>query len=266
MCCSSGDRMRNGEWMCEGSRAPMEERITQRPVDRSSPDAVAEADVDEILAVLGHELNAPLTTARGFAELLDEVADDPDDVREVATAIVRNIDLARALLARLRDSHRADDGSLRLQREPVDVVDLVSVTVDDLCMSYLADHPTRVHAPEAGTVTVDADPDRLRQVLVNLLTNAAKYSPPEAPVNVTVRTAGDQVEIEVRNHGMGVAPDEVEHLFQKYTYARDTDRTGLGLGLYLARTIARAHGGELRGEPAEGGGSTFVISLPRARP
>jgi signal transduction histidine kinase len=222
------------------------------------PDEVAQR-----LSVVAHELLNPLAIAQGYASLLvGHTADADDDVRLFAERVSQNVEVAVLLMQRLRDSV-ADPAALTLERAPLDVRELVSGTVADLAATIAAGRSVDVDLPDTPVV-VDGDATRLRQILFNLVSNGAKYSPAEAPIEVNV-SLGDQATVEVRNHGFGVAPDDAERLFE--LGARGTDshgRAGLGAGLFVSRLIAEAHGGSLRVEPAEVEGSRFILDLPVA--
>ncbi|MGZ4440078.1 MAG: sensor histidine kinase, partial [Gaiellaceae bacterium] len=109
---------------------------------------------------------------------------------------------------------------------------------------------------------MSVDPVRIRQVLTNLLTNAVRYTPSGSPIDVMLRESGEAVELSVRDHGPGIPPEEVERAFDRYARLRP-DGSGSGLGLYVSRELARAHGGDLVAGQPEGGGALFVLKLPR---
>ena len=230
-----------------------------------------EAEIEQRLALVAHELVSPLAVAHGYAALLTDHLDGgdtgdavvDDDAVEFAERVRENIDLALLLLQRLRDTAASTD-DLRLQREHLDLTQIVTRTVDDLRRTVAVAHPVTVHAPEAE-VKVDVDRTRLRQVLFNLMVNASKYSADGAPIEVTLTDDGGWVTVEVRNHGFGVAPADAERLFQKGARGSEGEGgEGLGVGLYISRVIAEAHGGDLHVEPAEIRGSRFILRLPTA--
>jgi signal transduction histidine kinase len=227
------------------------------PVEPTS-DVVAQR-----LSYVAHELLNPLAIAQGYASLLvDHSADADDNVRLFAERVSQNVEVAVLLMQRLRDSV-ADPTALALQRTPLDVRGVVRDTVADLATTIAAGHPVEVDLPDAP-VLVDGDELRLRQILFNLVANGAKYSQAEAPIEVNV-SLGEQATVEVRNHGFGVAPDDAERLFELGARGGDGHgRAGLGVGLYVSRVIAEAHGGSLRVEPAEIQGSRFILDLPIA--
>jgi signal transduction histidine kinase len=118
-------------------------------------------------------------------------------------------------------------------------------------------------------VIVSADPERIERVLMNLITNALKYSPPKKPVVVGVEQAHNEAVVSVVDQGDGIPPEELPRLFHRFTRGRagpKADVSGLGLGLYIARLMVEAHGGRIRAESEVGKGSTFWFSLPMGEP
>lgn len=224
-----------------------------------------EARFARLVSVVRHELLGPLTVIRGFAETLPVEALD-GEAHEALAAIRRNANLAHLLLNRLRD---ADDiirgGDVELDRSPTDVAALVRDTLNDVADTLLGEHELEFRSPHGDNIAAEVDGDRIRQVLFNLLSNAAKYSEPSTTIVVAVQDAGDSVEVAVTDQGDGIAPEDVDRAFEAFTRLSD-EHGGTGLGLAIARAIARAHGGDVIAEPApEGPGSRFILRLPTDR-
>lgn len=215
----------------------------------------------EELSLVTHELMSPLAVIEGFAALLERKPDafGPEQVQEQAASILRSARQLRALLQAVSDARRLEVRALSVAREQVDVVALTREVATDIG-SIAGGHAIRVTAPDALEVT--ADPVRLRQVLTNLLSNAAKFSPADAPVDVDVVAVGDIVEISVRDYGPGVPLERRGELFGRFSRLGTTAK-GMGLGLYISRGIARAHGGDLVLDEECAAGSRFVVRLPR---
>lgn len=211
----------------------------------------------ELAGLLAHELNQPLAQIAGAVELL-RFDDVTADEREQAVAIIgRSVVHAQQVVARLASLRGS--ASLIGPRRPTDLVALAREVVADLRDGVLGEHPVTI---EGGTtVSAMVDPVAVRQVLINLLTNAATYSP--AGRAITVAVAGDDTtaSITVRDQGRGVAPEDAERIFDAWERGARSG-PGLGLGLYLSRRIARAHDGDVRLEPADQQGSIFVVELP----
>jgi diguanylate cyclase (GGDEF)-like protein/PAS domain S-box-containing protein len=232
--------------------------------DRRPPVAQApapESSVDDVVSTLAHELRTPITVIRGFAETLGELMRDGhvDVLQGALDAITRQTDGMESVIASLSDVRTIDNGSLSLTRERVGLVGTVKCIVDDLRAS--ADgHDLCLSAETDELVSVDVD--RLRQILANLLTNAVRHSPAGAPVRIGIESAEDGVAIRVVDCGPGIPPHRLGELFRKFSRLDRVGR-GTGLGLYLARSLARAHGGDIRYRRADTGGAEFVLTLPR---
>ena len=218
--------------------------------------------VHEDLSFVIHELMSPLTVIEGFAAMIETRGDSlsPEEVRDYGARISRSATHLRNVIQAVADARRVEGGSLRVEPELLDLGVLVSEVVGDLG-AITSPHPVVVDA-EPGFV-VNADPMRVRQVLANLLSNAAKFSDPRAPIEVAVRNSGVWVEAEVADHGAGIPMDVRDRLFGRYSRLGNS-APGMGIGLYIARGIARAHGGDLR--LVSGEGARFVLSLPSAAP
>jgi len=231
---------------------------------RAARDAAARARRDtaeELIDVLAHDLRTPLTPLRGHLDLIRRIARHEgrqDYLRHVADADAALQRLTR-MIAEVLDTSRLDRGLFTLDVEPVDLADLVRETADLLRAS---EAKIRVQAPDA--LPIEGDPQRLRQALENLLSNALQHSPPGAPVHVTVETErredGGRAVVSVRDEGPGIPPALLPTLFERF--ARGAHSTGLGLGLYLAQGIAAAHGGALTVASHLGKGTTFCLSVP----
>lgn len=216
------------------------------------------------LSLMTHELMSPLAVIEGFASLLERRPDayEPETVSEHAAAILRSARHLRALLQAVTDARRLEVSDLAVTREAADVVALVREAARDMA-GTTEGHPVVLDAP--GSVTAFVDPVRVRQVIANLLSNAAKFSPPEAPIEVGVWTSDGSVSVSVHDHGRGIPVDRREELFRRFSRLGATMK-GMGLGLYISRGIARAHGGDLvLAEPPDRPdtpGATFVLRLP----
>jgi diguanylate cyclase (GGDEF)-like protein/PAS domain S-box-containing protein len=224
-------------------------------------DGVDEAipiDARAAVGLLVHELSGPLTVLAGFAELLAE-GDDPARRAYAARAIERNARLARSALAVVSDIAELDNGTLRLTMSDVD---LAAVVADAITLAESRKGHDVVFETTVPDLTIAGDADRLAAAITNVLANARKYSPPGSTVRLwTEVTSGDAVALHIADEGPGVPADRVGVIFRKFGRA-DHGRPGSGLGLYLARGIARAHGGELSYRRAGGGGAEFVLELP----
>ena len=217
----------------------------------------------ELLADVSHELRTPLARIRVALEL----AAEGDQARARRYLLVIASDLAE--LERMVDdvltAARLDQagGDLPLRREPVELAGLL----DEAAARFRELRPSRVleQRSEGLPVRLEADPALLRRALDNLLDNAAKYSDPAAPVELSARGDGDAVVVEVRDHGIGIDPADRPRLFTPF-FRTDRSRArgtgGVGLGLALVKRIVEAHGGTVEVESAPGQGTTFRLRLP----
>jgi signal transduction histidine kinase len=226
------------------------------------PDDVS--SLARVLEVLAHEVRSPLSTATGYVIPLRLALDagDLEAAEQHLERIDRNLQRLQRLVGVILDARTVLAGSLELDPAPVKLAGVVREEVDDTLA--LSGRPWTFVTDEDAVAVVDEV--RLRQVVTNLVANADKFSPPGERVDVIVRRTPDQAEIEVRDRGLGVPPDQRVRLFRRFgRLERDRGIAGTGLGLFLARELAVAHGGDLVHEqPEDGVGSRFVLRLPVA--
>jgi signal transduction histidine kinase len=215
----------------------------------------------ELLELLGHELRQPLNAARWLAEGVRSTAEaiDPDHLRQAMDSLLRTVRHLGTLLDSVLDEAVGAPGEVRIQRRPVRVDDLVRETVED--MSPLLQERLIAVSVE-GWAIVLADPDRLRQGVTALLVNAARYSADQTPISVRIVGRPRVVEVAVADHCGGIPAAFREWIFGRHTRL-DHAGDGRGLGLFLARRLARAQGGDLRVSSAPSWGCRFVLTLPR---
>ena len=216
---------------------------------------------DEMLSYITHELSSPLAVIRGFAEILSKEVHrlSEADAMESVNAILRGSKQMQALLDNFSDARRVDTDAVDLVREETDIGELVTQTANDL-RAVLAPHAVHIDAPQGVTAKIDGV--RIRQILTNLLSNAAKFSRGKEEIAIDVDATPNFVRVSVTDHGPGIPPEARGRLFKKFSRLQRSVG-GMGLGLYISRGIARAHGGDLSYEAPEQGGSRFVLSLPR---
>lgn len=221
--------------------------------------AVSVDELDSILRSLVHEIRTPLTVAMGYASML-ELAPEDDRVG-VASRIRAATERINRLLATLEDVRLIDHGSLVLHAQRLDLRAHVGSVVTDLRSSTRRN----LELVQVGDeeIVVDADDARIAGAISNLITNAAKYGQPGSPVIVRVEADEEWARVTVLDDGPGVAVADLGVIYRKYGRA-DRLHSGSGLGLYLARGTARAHGGDIHYR-REHPGSAFTLTLPRAR-
>jgi signal transduction histidine kinase len=217
----------------------------------------------EFVAIVAHDFRRPLMAIRGFAELILEEPDIPADARQefMRTVINETEDLARLAEDTLLIT-RIETGELSFRWTEVD---LGPFLLDSMPLG-ISDHSILMDIP-AEFPKIVADPDKMRQVLTNLIMNAIKYSEPGSSIIVRCRERGGQhITIEVIDHGLGIPEDQIPRLFQKFQRVRTEEHMrvpGTGLGLYICRLIVEGHGGQIWIESEIRKGSTFGIVLPR---
>lgn len=226
-----------------------------------APGGSERSHLEEFVALVAHEVRTPLTVVKGAVDTLTRLGDEatPEERREFTAMIGRNVDLAVLLMDRLSLARDVEQGQVALSKQHVDLALLVRQSVSDLRYAVLADHPVTVNADDE--VSIEADPTAAREIVFNILSNAAKYSASEAPIDVAVDRADKTATVVVRNHGRGVAPGDTDLIFDKY-FQSDGAASGVGLGLFISRGLARAHGGDLVLRPAAESGSEFWLELP----
>lgn len=278
-----GQRVDAGEYLLvrpDGTRTPV--LLTAAPVRRPSgelhggvltfQDLSARQELErlkeEYVGLISHDLRTPLQTLSLRLELLLRQLRARELATETATAenLQRSVQRMGGMIDELLEGTRLESGRVELDRAPVELRRLLAEVLErDVPPSER--ERFRLECPAAPRPVL-ADAARLTRVVVNLLTNALKYSPPGSPVEVRLVDEDARVRVTVRDQGPGLRPEEAERLFQKYYRTRSTARKseGLGLGLYISRLIVEAHGGRIWVESTPGQGAAFSFSLPREPP
>ncbi|HEX5163860.1 MAG TPA: ATP-binding protein, partial [Thermomicrobiales bacterium] len=233
---------------------------------REAQDAIRSRE--QFLSIASHELKTPLTSVKASAQLLGRrMQRDPIDrerlmplVAQVQSEIGRLENLVHDLL----DATRIQQGRLELRPEPVDLVDLARQALGrfESAAQQAPVHTLRLDAPEP--IIVEIDPDRIDQVITNLISNALKYSPDGGDVGVAVRRIDSVAEIAVSDAGIGISQAEQATLFQPFARGDVARQSigGTGLGLFISAEIVERHGGTIEVESTPGHGSTFTVRLP----
>ena len=221
---------------------------------------------DEFLSVASHELRTPLTTIKGYTQLLAQTINDlsVDERSTYLSAVLGEIDRMMGLISELLDVSRIETNRLQIHPQSIRWTEFLERRASAFRIQN-ADRSIRLDASRAADRIVTADPDRMRQVIDNLLSNALKYSPEVTDIDVTVTVEDGQIATCVSDHGIGIPKDEIPRLFERFHRARNVSSRyygGLGLGLYIARAIIEAHRGSITVESEEGQGSRFTIRLP----
>jgi signal transduction histidine kinase len=240
----------------------MAEELQRRAGERDQLDRMK----DEFVLTASHELRSPLTSVQGFAELLmlerERLTPSQADTVEVILDNTRH--LVR-LLNDLLDLARSDAGRLTIKPEPTVVAGLVEDAVRTMRAQFDARQQRLSQEIEPDLPEIEADSDRIRQVLVNLLTNANEYCPEGAEIKVKARRLGAEIELDVIDDGPGIPVEQLERIFERFSRgdAGETQRVGgTGLGLAISKSLVELHGGTIEAASELGVGSTFRVRLP----
>ena len=221
---------------------------------------------DEFLATLSHELRTPLNSILGWSQIVLSGMVDEDGIRAALETIHRNATAQAQLIEELLEASRLITGKILLNLEPTDIVPVIEAAIEIVRPRAAVKNIEIKSSFESSARTITSDTTRLQQMVWNLLTNAIKFTPNGGHVEVGTDLLGDNVRIMVTDSGMGIAPDFLPFVFDRFRQQDSTStrrHDGLGLGLAIVRHLAELHGGRVAAE--SGGpetGSTFIISLP----
>ncbi|KVQ44099.1 hybrid sensor histidine kinase/response regulator [Burkholderia territorii] len=237
---------------------------------RGARDARVQADEsnrlkDELLATVSHELRTPLNVIYGWVEVLRSV-DGQGFAHQAIDAIDRSARSLSRMVGDLLDASSLATGRMRLERTPVDLVGIVHEAVRALAATAEANGLELSTACAMSNCVINADGERIRQVLSNLLSNAIKFTPAGGRIKVSLTRAGARVRLSVADTGQGISADRLPHLFDTFNRsegASASPKRGLGLGLSIVRNIVRLHGGEVAAaSDGAGRGTTVTVMLP----
>ena len=223
----------------------------------------------DFISLVSHELRTPLTSIIGYLDLVNDVEEPiPEQALHHLAAVSRNADRLLLLVTDLLSSTQVENGPVRLAVSPTDLTSLARLSLDDVDQRA-SDAGLVLIRELAPGLTITADPNRLLQVLDNLLSNATKFTPPGGRITVTTRKNRDGVDLVVTDTGMGIDADSLPHLGTKFFRTPSTSDKGIpgiGLGLMLTKNIVEAHHGTLTISSREHEGTTVQIYLPKAPP
>ncbi|RUR72687.1 ATP-binding protein [Chlorogloeopsis fritschii PCC 9212] len=219
---------------------------------------------DEVLSTVSHELNTPLVAILGWARLLRSSPPNPAMLAKALETIERNATLQAKLVQDLLDISRIAAGKISLNYQSVDLKSIIdtaiatvrqSLETKDICLEYIVD---------PLSITVEGDPERLQQIVLNLLTNAIKFTPQGGRIKVRLDITENQAQIVVKDNGKGISAEFLPHVFDIFRQSESShSKNGLGLGLAIAHHLVELHGGKIYAEsPGVGRGATFTVKLP----
>jgi signal transduction histidine kinase len=215
-------------------------------------------------ADVSHELRTPLTAIRGNVDLLRRgVASDPNELNEALAIIDGELDRMSRIVNDLLLLSQADAGlSLRMAK-----VELDTIILDVYRQAQVSANGVNIQLGHEDQAVVYGDADRLKQLLINLVTNGIKHTPPGGSITMSLYREPDWIRVVVEDTGRGIAPTALPHIFERFYQAEESEKIkGTGLGLSIAQWIAKAHGGEITVASELGEGSTFTLWLPRNIP
>ena len=219
----------------------------------------------EFLRLASHELRGPAATLGGYLAMIEDesLGPIPQRLRPVLPMLKAKAAQINLLANEMVEAARLEDGRVQLKRKRVDLSQIVRRSVGAAETTATPRHRVRFDDRVGGELWVLGDVLRLEIIIANLLDNAVKYSPKGGNVTAQLSTSGDVAVLKVRDQGIGIAPEDMDRLFVRFSRVSTlTDVPGTGLGLYLARELARLHNGEIAAASTPGEGSEFVLSLP----
>lgn len=217
---------------------------------------------DDFISIASHELKTPLTSIKGYVYLLKSVVKKDKASWEMLDRIESQVSRLSLLVQDLLDLSQMKDGKLTYQKEEIELPALLAEVVSDMQQTS-SKH--KIIYKDGVRAKVVGDKDRLSQVIINLLTNAMKYSPQSDNIHVTIERTDKNAKISVQDHGIGIQKDEQDKIFERFYRVKDTkDKTfpGHGIGLFFSKEVVERHKGKIWVESKKGVGSTFYVTLP----
>jgi signal transduction histidine kinase len=224
---------------------------------------------DDFVLTVSHELRTPVTVVKGFAEMLTGQRKTLNTRQyEAAEVIAESATQLQKMINDLLDLARSDAGKLRIEAQPTSVHSLAQRVGRQMRPHFEERNQSFTLSVEKDLPDVEADPNRISQVLANLLTNANKYSPEGAEVKLAATRVGDEIEFAVSDNGPGLGEEGLEHVFDRFWRAESGETQsvgGSGLGLAIAKSLVELHGGAITANSVPGEGATFRFVLPIAK-
>ncbi len=254
-----------------GRDVTAEHEIDKKLLAAKEAAEAANAAKSQFLAVMSHELRTPLNSIVGFSEILAARSDEmPGNelTQDYANTILESSRHLQTLINDILDATRIENGSIALVEQDIDAAEIVEIAVK-MCRDQAEKADVTLMAKLVNDVELRADVTRIKQVVLNIVTNAIKFSPAGATVTIEMGKAADNAfMLVVRDGGIGVRPEDTERIFEPFVQVEDNIArrfAGIGLGLAIARRIARLHGGDVSLESQFGAGTTVRFSMPGSR-
>jgi len=226
-----------------------------------------EASRRDLVANVSHELKTPITAIRAHLENLLDGVEEPN--AEILQVMLSQSERLGRLVEQLLDLSRLESGEVPLRREEISLGPLVSRVMSEIEVARAARAVEVLSDLPNDLPTIEADPERVHQVIFNLVDNAVRYTPEGGEVRIAAQRHNGSIEVSVADTGVGIPPDALPRLFERFYRvdgARTRDDGGTGIGLAIARSVVEAHGGTIRAESEFGRGSTFTFDLPVSVP
>jgi two-component system phosphate regulon sensor histidine kinase PhoR len=220
----------------------------------------------EFVANVSHELKTPVTSLKGFAEtLLDGAMHDEEVLRSFLTIMLEESERLHRLIADILDLSKIEQHRLPLNPVKLDIVNLIHETVSTLREEVYKKNLV-IELPEVENLMMEADKDRLQQIILNLVANALAYTPEGGTITVDVKDIGQEVKLAVKDTGIGISKKDLPRIFERFyrvDKARSRQSGGTGLGLAIVKHLVESHHGRIKVESEEGKGTSFMITLPK---
>lgn len=223
---------------------------------------ILEERKDEFISIASHELKTPLTTIKAFTQIALSCCDDtPNKVKQYLEKVNHYTDKLSELVNELLDVSKIEAGKLKLRTAPIELSTFLKDSIQAV-QHIIPDHT--IFIKDIDEARVNADTGRLEQVITNIISNAAKYSPGKSEIYVNSTRQDDSVIVSVTDLGIGIPKKNLHNVFTRFYRVNENDKqfSGLGIGLYISAEIIKQHGGKMWAESTEGEGSTFHFSLP----
>ena len=219
------------------------------------------------LHTVAHDLRNPLTAIQGYTEFLQQTLQENDaesTALQCIAEVLKSSEKMEMMIEELLDTARIEGANVPVQKEPILLESFIRSVLHQACQETMAMERLVLRTP-CNLPTVSTNPEHLDRILMNLLSNAFKFSPAESKITIQARKDVDEILISINDQGKGIAPDDSSRLFQRFAQTKNLHSPGgLGLGLYITRLLVEAHGGRIWIESKLGHGSTFNFTLPIA--
>ncbi|HEY4325028.1 MAG TPA: ATP-binding protein [Mucilaginibacter sp.] len=216
---------------------------------------------DEFIGLASHELKTPLTSISGYLQIMSKLVKD-EKAKQFLQKTRQQVKRLNALVSDLLDVSKIEAGKLQLVSEKFNIRQVIDDTIE--LVAYGNTRYNVILETDIDELFINGDPQRIEQVILNLLTNAIRYSPGTDRVEVFLQSKGDELKIGIRDFGVGIRADKLKNIFTRFYRVDDLNPhiSGLGIGLYLSHEIVSRHGGQIWAESEPGKGSTFWFTLP----